>query len=302
MERLPTPAPPPAVPDRLPEPLKRFVGWSMGHWLGRFVLGCMASSRRVELFDRSMAIAAQVFTSVLPLLIALASWFGWSDSEVAALLDLPPEARGLFEESLSTASAATFGTVGVLLVIASATSLSRALTRACAAEWDLQRPTITLAAAWRWVAAVLALVVALLAAKPLYHLSVRLPPQDFWDTFVGILPDVALALFLPWLLLAGAVRPRLLLPGALLFAVVMALIRPVSTRYLPEALQTSADHYGALGVAFSYLAWLYVVAFCFLLTGIMGKVITTDPGRLGSWIRAGEQPARTSSPPGTSRR
>jgi membrane protein len=285
MERHDAPALSPAVSARLPGPIKRLAVWAMGHWAGRFVLGCMAASRRVELFDRSMAIAAQVFTSVLPLLMALASWFGWSNSTVAALLVAPPEARGVFEDTLSTTSAATFGTVGVILVIVSATSLSRALTRACAAQWDLERPTITLAAAWRWVAAVLALVVSLLAAKPLYRLSSRLPPQDFWDAFVGVLPDIALAVFLPWLLLVGVVRTRQLLPGAVLFAAAMLLIRPVSTLYLPQALETSADHYGALGVAFTYLAWLYVLAFCFLLTGIMGKVITADQGRLGTWIR-----------------
>ena len=38
-------------------------------------------------------------------------------------------------------------------------------------------------------------------------------------------------------------------------------------------------------MAFTYLAWLYVVAFCFLLTGVMGKVIATDEGRFGAWIR-----------------
>src|SRR5919107_722871 len=153
------PALSPAVTARLPGPLKKLVAWALEHWIGRFVLGCMAASRRVELFDRSMAIAAQLFTSILPLLMALASWFGWSNSSAAALLVMPPEARGVFEDTISTTSATTFGTVGVLLVVASATSLSRALTRACAAQWDLERPTMTLGAAWRWVAAVLALVV-----------------------------------------------------------------------------------------------------------------------------------------------
>jgi membrane protein len=138
--------------------------------------------------------------------------------------------------------------------------------------------------------------VVLLAAKPLYNLTSRLPPQDFWDNFAGIMADIAIALFLPWLLLAGAVRPRLLLPGALLFATVMGLIRPFATRYLPQALETSADHYGALGVAFTYLAWLYVLAFCFLLTGIMGAVITGDPSRFGTWIRGEKSRGDASAP------
>src|SRR3954470_6379266 len=122
----------PAVTDRLPGPLRRFVLWAMGHWIGRLVLGCMSYSRRVELFDRSMTIAAQVFTSVLPLLIALASLFGWTSSQIAGVLVVPPEARSVVEETLSSTSSTTFGAIGVLIVIVSATSLSRALTRACA--------------------------------------------------------------------------------------------------------------------------------------------------------------------------
>ena len=274
-----------AVTDRLPGPLRRFVFWAMGHWLGRLVLGCMAYSRKVELFDRSMAIAAQVFTSVLPVLIALASLFGWSSSQLAGILVVPPSARHLVEDTISSSSNATFGAFGVLLIIVSATSLSRALTRACAAQWDLERPGYHLAAAWRWVAAVLSLVVALLAAKPLSHLSERLPPPALWEILVGVIPDFAIALFLPWLLLAGAVRVRLLVPGALIFGAVMLFVTPLSAEYLPRALQTSARHYGSLGVAFTYLAWLYVVSFILLLSGIVGRVTAADPGRLGVWIR-----------------
>src|SRR3954452_18183965 len=109
MERRQFPALSPAVTDRLPAPVRRFAFWAMGHWLGRLVLGCMAYSRKVELFDRSMAIAAQVFTSVLPLLIALASWFGWSSSDIEGVLAVPPAARNLVDDTLQSTSTATFG-------------------------------------------------------------------------------------------------------------------------------------------------------------------------------------------------
>ena len=278
----------PALVDRLPPSLRRVVDRANSYWLGRLVLGTMASSRRVELFDRSMTIAAQVFTSVVPLLIALASLLGWSSSDIAGVLVVPPEARTVVEETLDSTSSTTFGALGVLIVIVSATSLSRALTRACAAQWDLERPTTKLAAAWRWVAAVMALLVTLVAAKQVYRLSIPLPPRNLWETMIDLLPDIAIALFIPWLLLAGAVSIRLLMPGALLFGAVMFLVSPVSSTYLPEALQASAARYGSLGVAFTYIAWLYAVAFCFLLSGIVGKVIARDPGRFGQWIRGKE--------------
>ena len=100
-----------------------------------------------------------------------------------------------------------------------------------------------------------------------------------------ILLDVAVAAFVPWALLAGAVRARLLVPGALLFALLMITVRPATQAWLPGALEASADRYGSIGVAFTYLAWLYVASFCFLATALVGQVIATDHGPLGRRVR-----------------
>ena len=82
---------------------------------------------------------------------------------------------------------------------------------------------------------------------------------------------------------------RRLLAGALTFAGVMLLVRPASEFWLPLALDASADKYGSIGVAFTYLAWLYVVAFCFLGAAIIGEVVVNDEGWLGRTLR-GKRP------------
>jgi membrane protein len=286
MERADSPPLAPFSVARLPTRWRPLAERVLEHWLGRFVLGCMVTSRKIELFDRSMTIAAQIFTSVLPILIALASWFGHDAADVfGKAASVPPETQGVLEDVMAAPSDPTFGILGALIVLVSATSLSRAMTRACAAIWDLPRPSSRLSSAWRWVAVVLALAVALVAARQLHDFSARLPPSGFWDTIAAAASDMAIALFIPTVLLAGAIPLRRLLPWALLFGTVMLVVRPASEVYLPRALSTSAERYGSIGVAFTYLAWLYVVAFCFLLTGVMGKVIVTDRGRLGRWIR-----------------
>jgi membrane protein len=94
----------------------------------------------------------------------------------------------------------------------------------------------------------------------------------------------------PWVLLAGVVHPRLLAPGALLFALLMLFVRPATAAWLPHALEVSADRYGPIGVAFTYLAVLYTASFCFLATSVVGQVIATDHGGFGEWIR-GTRPA-----------
>jgi hypothetical protein len=58
---------------------------------------------------------------------------------------------------------------------------------------------------------------------------------------------------------------------------------------LPHALEVSADRYGPIVVAFTYLACLYTASFCFLATTLVGQVIATDQGSLGGWIRRGHR-------------
>ena len=286
MERSDTSPPAPVEVSRLPARLRPLAERALDHWLGRFALGCMVTSRRIELFDRSMTLAAQIFTSVLPILIALASLVGRDSSDlIGKAVSVPPETQGMLEDVLAAPSDPTFGVLGVLIVLVSATSLSRAMTRACAALWGATSP----------------------GQSPLGRLAVggrgprprRLPGRRSSAPQLHGPPDAA------GLLGQGRRRCRRrrhhvvhpggpagrcgpdppVAPGALLFASVMLFVRPASEVYLPHALNVSAERYGSIGVAFTYLAWLYVVAFCFLITGVMGKVIATDEGRVGSWIR-----------------
>src|SRR5690242_8386712 len=78
-----------AAVARLPPRVRGVAERLMRRWAGRFVVRTAASVVRVELFDRSMAIAAQVFTSVFPLLILLGSWLPLDQDAVAAALGLP---------------------------------------------------------------------------------------------------------------------------------------------------------------------------------------------------------------------
>jgi len=280
-----------AALGRLPPRLRRGVAWLLSRYLGRILLGTAATCIRIELFDRSMTIAAQFFTSVFPLLILVVSWgVGPGADAVADAVDMPEPTRTILDQASQTSDSAAFGLVGALIVIASATSLSRALTRALAAVWDLPRPKSALKSAWRWLAVVIALALAVVVVRALSSLAAEVPPRNVWELTTALLCDFAIAVFVPWVLLSGAVTPRHLVPGALLFAVTMLAIRPASSAWLPRALESSADRYGSIGVAFTYIGWLYAVSFGFLATAAVGRVIASDRGWFGAWIR-GEPPA-----------
>lgn len=53
------------------ERLRPLIQALESHWPGRIVLGAVSGALRLELFDRAMAISAQLFTSVVPVLIML---------------------------------------------------------------------------------------------------------------------------------------------------------------------------------------------------------------------------------------
>jgi membrane protein len=283
-----------AAVARLPPGMRTRVSWVFAQWPGRVLVGIAAKSIRIELFDRSMTIAAQFFTSVFPILIILGSWVGWDDNTFTDVL--PDELQEVLDGAIGNQSeSATFGIIGALIVLGSATSLSRALTRAFAATWDLPRPHIRLTSAWRWVAVVLALALALVMTRTLSQFIRDLTPPTLWEIVAAVTLDVLLAVFVPWMLLSGQVPVRCLLPGAVFFGLLMLVVRPAAGAWLPRALEVSADRYGAIGVAFTYLAWLYVLSFCFLAASVVGQVIATDPGRLGGLVR-GNGPATRPAP------
>jgi membrane protein len=275
-----------AVLARLPGPVRGLLEHPVSRWTGRTCLHTAASCIRVEIFDRSMTIAAQVFTSVLPILILAATWLDGDDSEgLSELVGIPDESREIVDQLVDGADTAAFGVVGTLLVLISATSLSRALSRAAAVAWEVRRPRQKLSSAWRWLAVVLALALAVVVAQSLTQRVGTLPPRAAWPVVLSAAIDGFTALFVPWVLLAGAVPARRLLPGAAAFALLMMPTRLAAQEWLPHALQTSADRYGAIGLAFAYLAWLYVVAFIFIGTLVLGRTVATDTGRVGALIR-----------------
>jgi membrane protein len=274
---------------RTPARLRPAVSWVMGTWLGRSLLRLTARFVKVQMFDRSMTVAAQVFTSAFPILIMAAAWLGSrSSNAVADAVGLPEETENLLQDALGSDGGSAFGFFGTAVVLISATSLSRALTRAFAAIWDLPRPRAGIVQAWRWLGAVLMIAGYMVLIRWLIMAVDGLPVAGAWGWLVPLTLDTALATLLPLFLLAGQMPARVLLPGAVVFGLIMLALRPASAVFLPLALEASADRYGTIGVAFTYIAWLYIVSFCFLGAALIGEVIATDEGWLGRLIRGPE--------------
>jgi membrane protein len=254
-----------------------------GRILGRLV--------EVRFLDRTVILAAQAFSAVLPLFIVVAtiSPHPEGDSPGAYLA----RRLGLAAEDVSSLQAvaapppsarASIGVFSVVLALLTATSFARALQRSYELAWRL--PRAGLRAAWR----PLALVVGLALYIELLYLFGRLvrgvPAGTRLEDLVTFAGAWALWTGSGWILLGGRVRPRLLAAGGLLTAVGFAVLRRLSAFYLPTLVASSQQQYGFLGVAFTLYSWLSASAFIIVVATVVGAVLAEDPGRLGQLIRA----------------
>jgi membrane protein len=287
-----------AVPPRL----RPALTWLTRRGPVRLGARTMAGVVRVQIFDRAMTLAAQAFTSIFPVLILLGSVLGsGSGRELADAAGLPENSRRVLDDAFGHGGFSTFGVVGGLIVLVSSTGLARALARAHAVVWEVRRAPSGPRASWRWLIAVLVLAGFMVGSRLMGWVTHRLPLPEPAVVVLLLLADIGIAVLIPRLLLGRGVPARLLLAGGVLFGLVMLVVRPVGAVYLPRALATSSERYGTIGVAFTYIGWLYVVAFCVLLSAIVGRVLTLDEGLAGRLLR-GRVHADGMRPPGGSRR
>src|SRR5262249_20911631 len=134
---------------------------------------------------------------------------------------LPRDVANMLDDVANSSGFGAFGVVGVIVVLISATSLSRALTRAYDTIWRHGRTRIPPKATWRWLAAVMVLAGSLVVSHRLVNAVEGLPPPYFWTSVTIFAVPAFSASFVPWILMAARVPVRLLIPGAVLFGLVV---------------------------------------------------------------------------------
>lgn len=256
----------------------------------------------IEPFDRGMTLAAQAFTSIFPLVIVLAAVLPGDRplaDVIADSLQVPPPARAALEEAIPVDAGprTAFGVIGVLVVLVSATSYARALARMYGRVWAV-RPS-GWRGAWRWLALLVGVV---LVAATLRLLERMAAAEVYGSAAIALATLVLNAAFWTWvprLLLARQVSWRAHASGGLLMGLATVVTSRVGAVYLPLALATSAQHYGALGVAFTYISWFFVVSLVLVVTTVIGSTLVREIPPLRRWARfdvrepAGSAPVST---------
>jgi membrane protein len=257
------------------------------------VLRIVIDIARGNLTDRSMTLAAQAFTSILPIVILVLTLPG-TDVVDDALTELGIPASSLDAPTIDDpTSATTFGNIGALMTIAGATSLSRALGRMYVSIWDVAK--LPWRSFWRWVVVVFLIP----AAVTVRGLSTGLQATSIFGVHVGdrgvlgivLVAAVTLLIwsatftFIPRLLVSSQVPMKLLVLNGLGTGLLITVLLAGSRVALPTLAAGTIRSYGTLGIVFVAISWLFVFALILVVTAIVVHAAATDEGRVGRWVR-----------------
>lgn len=291
-ETAPPPQPHPRTP-RLPAPLERFVVGAAAP-VGRF----LRLANEVTATDRAVSLAAQALLAFFPMLMVVASLgpsgstaftrflsdrVRLSGSSLAAVTEVVSDPQQVRNAT---------GALGIVLVVLSATSFSRALQRTNQACWGL--PSSGLRAAWRGLAWLGGLVAYIWMTSTLLR---TIGHTLFGPVGVGatsLLGGFLVWWWSAWLLLAGRVTWRWLIPQAVLTAVGLGTYTLASAVYMPHAVHSSAGQFGPIGVVFALATWLVGGGFVVVFAAVGGAFLARDECLLAvsvrRLVRAGDAP------------
>lgn len=257
------------------------------------LVGVMALARRcaarfveIEAVDRAVALAALAFTALIPLGVVVGALSPTSDTNsivtsLSRRFDLDAKTRdllaGVFAPPESVRS--TFSVLGILLLIVSALSFTRALQRVYERSWRLPpRGMRGTPAGLQWLAG-LVVFIAVVASVRSWLISSAPAPLAVAVAFsFGMLIWIGT----PYLLLGRRVAWLSLLPTALLTTLASAVFSVGSTIWMPHAIADSAAKYGQIGVTIALVSWLVGVGFmivgCAAVGVVLAEVSGLEPG------------------------
>ncbi len=234
-------------------------------WLTRFVA--------VQGVDRAIAIGAQAYTALFPLLIVYVSVSPLQSGRSFAQhlinrLDLDGGAADSVRQAFAPAGTVQSGVtaLGVVLLLVSGLAFTRGLQRLYEGAFSL--PTLGVRnTQWGLLWLLVVSVVASIRPVVLGGLDGRL------ETAASLAFSGLLWLITPYLLLGRRLRWRRLAPVAILSTLGMTAAGIWSVLWMPHTLANSADQFGIIGIGFALLTWLVALAGVLVVAATGGAMI-----------------------------
>jgi membrane protein len=269
--------------------------------LGAPVLERLAA---VGFIQSAVVMAAQTFLALFPLLIAVIAIaptdVGQTIASVARnKLGLAGETSDDVLRLVGTRDQlhGTITVFGVIVVLGSATSFTRALQRVYELSWEI--PRLGLRGSIRG----LGWLVGLIAYFGLLGLALKLTASPAIG--VTLLRQILLIIaayllwwLTPFVLLCGRVRLRSLVVTGALTAIVIIIAGRVSAAVMPRIISTNERQYGTIGAVFAIESWLVVVAALIVACAILGALAGQAESTLGRLARGSADPQAWRRVPG----
>ncbi|MBC2641589.1 MULTISPECIES: hypothetical protein [unclassified Rhodococcus (in: high G+C Gram-positive bacteria)] len=262
-------------------------GWLQGTPPGRTVRRVIDGLIEIELVDRSMTLAARIFTSVLPVMIAASTLSSWNVTArtIKTQFGFDPSQLSPASGAVDTTdpSFAAFGVVGLLMIAISGTSFARALARIYGKIWNI--PSITIRDAWRWLVVLFTVAMSGTAIGLTGELTnVRFigPPLALAGEFAVWMVVWTLS---PYLLTMGTLRGRVLWATGALTAAALTILHTAGRLVLPRITAAAQHQFGSLGLVFTAISWLFVLSVVIVGSAVIVKAVALDEGYVGRYLR-----------------
>lgn len=235
--------------------------------------------RIVELnpVERGLALGSKLFTAVIPLTIIMAALVSSRDAVATRLVEgfgLTGGGAAALRELLRVPAGETgssISVIGLLVLVYSALSFSRALQRVYVDAWRLP-PMRSEGIAWGllWI---VAFAVWFSLSTPVSRLL-----HDHGYHVGAVVVSLALGSILwmvtPFILLGRRVAMRALLPGGIATAILLVAFNLGSRLYLPHSTTSNVRRYGLVGVTFTILTWLFAFCLTLIASAAIGAVLS----------------------------
>lgn len=248
----------------------------------------------IEFVDRSVALAGKAFVSFFPLMIVVASFM--SDSVRRSIFSTMTHRIGIDGRALALAKHAfatsddvrrATGILGLVLTVFFATSFTTALQRLYLRAW--RRPPGRRVSGYTrgpvWLLVVLAFAALMGGLRAVLGNGVGI----VLFTLLALTASTFLWWFTPWFLLMGQIRWRVLVPSAVVTAVLMAGYALSARIWMPENVIQNNGQFGFFGIALALVTWFSGAAVCVLIGACVGAVFATDTGPVGQVIRGSSE-------------
>jgi membrane protein len=229
----------------------------------------------VQGVDRAMALAAQAFSALIPLLIVSSAVMSRQDGKSFAddlidRFDLSGSAADSVKVAFTSSGTVedSISVLGLLLLTFAGLSFTRGLQRLYEGAYGL--PSL----GYRntpWGLAWLALIALYFTLRPVLA---GVFSEDALRASVSLALAAGEWTITPHLLLGRRLEWRRLVAGGVLTAVGMTLLAASSIIWLPETISSSSEQFGAIGVAFALLSWVVAAAFVLVAAATGGAVIS----------------------------